>query len=125
MALCHGKEGLALTELADHFDLESMDMLREVMDDEFPELIRVYIDDSSARLPEIHSALGAGDTVRLRELAHTFKGASSNISAASLAKLCYDLELAAKENRRDELADLVALVEREYAAVESLLRGMI
>jgi len=113
-----------LSVLDDHFDTESLEMLREVMEDEFSDLIQVYIQDSIARMPAIHQACQQKDAQTLRELAHSFKGASSNISAAPLAKLCYELEMAGRENQLDNADSLIVAIEQEYAQVERLLKSM-
>lgn len=111
--------------LAEHFDPESLDMLREVMDDEFSDLMQVYIDDSRQRLPLLAQALQQQDAQQLRELAHSFKGASSNISANVLAQLCYQLETAAREDKLAGAGSLIAQIEAEYYAVETLLQDML
>ncbi|WP_430459785.1 Hpt domain-containing protein [Thalassolituus sp. LLYu03] len=111
--------------LTDHFDIDAMDMLREVMEDEFPELIQVYLEDSDARLPQLHTAVNDGNAVVVRELAHSFKGASSNISAAPLAKLCYALEMAGKNSDLAQAPELVGQIEQEYSQVRRLLTEMI
>ena len=114
-----------MPDLVDHFDTEALDMLREVMEEEFGELIQVYMQDSEARLPAIHQASDDGNAESLRELAHSFKGASSNIGAAALAKLCYELENAGRENRLENTASLIAAIEQEYDAVKALLQQML
>ncbi|UXD89425.1 Hpt domain-containing protein [Thalassolituus hydrocarboniclasticus] len=111
--------------LAEHFDPESLDMLREVMDDEFSDLMRVYIDDSRQRLPLLTQALQQQDARQLRELAHSFKGASSNVSANALAQLCFQLEMAAREGQLQGAEELIAQIEAEYLAVETLLQDML
>ncbi len=111
--------------LADHFDVDSMDMLREVMEEEFADLLTVYIDDSAQRLPKLRSALQAGASEELRELAHSFKGASGNISAYALAALCFEMEKAAKAGELDGLDELLGRIEQEFNAVQSHLREMI
>lgn len=109
----------------EHFDQDSLEMLKEVMDDEFGDLILVYIKDSDDRLPLIHDALAAADATRLRELAHSFKGASSNISAAPLAELCFRLESAARDGQLADADALVAAIESEYRQVAALLKDML
>lgn len=111
--------------LAEHFDLDSLEMLREVMDDEFSDLIRIYIDDSRQRLPLLSQALQRQDAKELRELAHSFKGASSNISANVLAQLCYQLETAGREEQLSGADALIAAIDAEYHIVETLLQGML
>ncbi|WP_419811798.1 Hpt domain-containing protein [Bacterioplanoides sp.] len=111
--------------MADHFDLESFEMLQDVMEDEFSELLTVYVNDSDQRLPVILQAFRDGDTERLRELAHSFKGSSSNISAAPLAKLCHQLENAARDQQLTGLEPVLTGIESEYAQVRNLLSSLL
>lgn len=123
MAWNDGRE--RLTVLADHFDIDAMDTLKEVMEDEFPELIQVYIDDSNKRMPLFYDALNNNDAGAIRELAHSFKGASSNISATPLAGVCYELELAGKNADLSDAADILGRIEQEYDQVRRLLSEML
>tara|TARA_B100001109_G_scaffold255677_1_gene259994 strand:- start:43874 stop:44224 length:351 start_codon:yes stop_codon:yes gene_type:complete len=116
---------LTLSELSEHFDTESLEMLREVMEEEFAELVQVYLKDSVARMPMLQNAIEQGQAQTVRELAHSFKGASSNISAAPLAKLCYELEIAGRENQLGNADRLYQSIQQEYQQVEALLRSMI
>ncbi|WP_420592024.1 Hpt domain-containing protein [Bacterioplanoides sp.] len=109
----------------EHFDTDAFDMLKEVMDDEFPDLLRVYIEDSDSRLPLLHQALAAADASALRELAHSFKGASSNISALPLADLCFSLESAAKNGELSGLDQVISAIEQEYSTVKNYLQPLL
>jgi len=111
--------------LEDHFDVESMEMLKEVMEDEFSDLLTVYIDDSMTRLPDIRQALQDKNAQTLRELAHSLKGASANITATALAALCYEMETAAKDEKLDGLESLLSRIEQEFETVRSHLQAMI
>jgi len=111
--------------MADHFDLESFEMLKDVMEEEFSDLLSVYVQDSDQRLPLLQQALSNQDAAQLRELAHSFKGASSNVSAAPLAELCRQLEMAAKDNQLSGLDQTLAEVCDEYAQVKGLLQALI
>jgi len=112
-------------DLSGHFDADAFEMLKDVMEDEFSGLLQVYIEDSDSRMPLIRSALMGQDSGTLRELAHSFKGASSNIGAMPLAKLCLTLETAAKDNQLEGLDQVVADIEQEYQQVKNFLQSHI
>ena len=112
-------------EWSEHFDSDAFDMLKEVMEEEFTDLLCVYIEDADERLPQIRSALNQGDAATLRELAHSFKGASGNIAASSLSELCFTLETAAKNNQLSDMDGVVSAIETEYAVVKQLLGNII
>ena len=117
--------GERLTVLTDHFDTDAMDMLKEVMEDEFSELMQVYLDDSDTRLPQLFDAVRNADATTVRELAHSFKGASSNISAAPLAALCLELEMAGKSGDLSSADAILGRIEIEYSQVKRLLSDLI
>ncbi len=114
-----------MSELASHFDEEALEMLKEVMEEEFPELIAVFIRDSEERLPRLKDAIAAGNAGEIRELAHSFKGASSNISAQVLADGCFALEKAGREQQLDHAPAQFEQVQAEYWQVKELLLNML
>lgn len=111
--------------MADHFDLESFEMLKDVMEDEFDELLTVYVKDSDQRLPILQQALCDGDATQLRELAHSFKGSSSNISAAPLAELCRQVEQSARDEQLNGLDTVLSQIDTEYAQVRALIQTLL
>lgn len=112
-------------EMAQHFDLDSLEMLKEIMEDEFDDLIRIYLEDSDKRLPELRDAETKLDAGVLRELAHSFKGASSNISALPLAELCLIVETAARDNDLSAVPATLDKIDAEYCEVRRLLKAML
>ncbi|GGY39683.1 hypothetical protein GCM10011297_11120 [Bacterioplanes sanyensis] len=114
-----------MSELASHFDEEALDMLKEVMDEEFPELIAVFVRDSEQRLPLLQKAIELGNAGEVRELAHSFKGASSNISAQLLADHCFALEQAGRAQNLEHAPEQFEQVQTEYWQVKALLQQML
>jgi HPt (histidine-containing phosphotransfer) domain-containing protein len=110
---------------ASHFDIEALTMLEEIMEDEFPELVNVFVTDSDPRIPALQQALENNETETLRELSHSFKGASGNLSALPLADLCYQIEEKSREGKTEGTAELIERVEQEYQSVKSILLAMI
>lgn len=110
---------------ASHFDIEALSMLEEIMEDEFPELIQVYISDSDPRLPAFQQAYDNQDYSCLSELAHSFKGASGNLSAVPLAALCYKIEEQARDSNMAGMQSLISEIDTEYQAVKTILLSLI
>lgn len=108
-----------------HFDTEALTMLEEIMEDEFPELIRVFIADSDPRLPALQQALDDQSCPALREIAHSFKGASGNLSALPLADLCFKIEEKSRDSNLEGVQPLITAIESEYQAVKSILLSLI
>ncbi len=69
--------------MSSDFDLGTLRELRDIMDQDFDELIEAYLSDTSTRIDDVRAAVIAKDTYQLRELAHSLKGSCSNIGAVT------------------------------------------
>ena len=109
-------------ELLAHIDLSTLEMLKEVMEDDFLMLISTYINDSEIRLQELNEASEANANESLRRAAHCFKGSSSNIGAQSLSLLCQQLEQVAIDGDWPDISAKLQAIHQEANIVLSLLR---
>lgn len=108
-----------------HFDTEALMMLEEIMEDEFPELIQVFIVDSDPRIDALEQAFDKRDCNELRDISHSFKGASGNISALPLADLCFQLEESVRQEILDDVPELIEKISSEYKNVRAILLSLI
>lgn len=108
-----------------HFDTEALAMLEEIMEDEFSELIHVFIADSDPRVSAMQCGLDEKDSAVLKDVAHSFKGASSNLSALPLSGLCFQIEEKARDNNFEDMQLLITAIDVEYQAVKSILISLI
>jgi HPt (histidine-containing phosphotransfer) domain-containing protein len=97
-----------------HIDREALSVLREVMEEGYPELLDTFLADSESRLVDLRKAV---DAKALSEVAHSFKGSASNMGAVRLAALCQELESEAKNKSPAEIVKLVAQISGEFAEV--------
>lgn len=109
-----------------HLDYSMLSALQDVMEDEYPTLLDVFIHDSDLRVARLRQMFAGSPLelqAHLRELtliAHSFKGSSSNMGAVQLAALCHQLE---ERSRRDEVAgvdELLVSIDSEYSTVRRL-----
>ncbi|WP_330207323.1 Hpt domain-containing protein [Pseudomonas sp. AM14(2022)] len=100
-----------------HIDREALSVLREVMEEGYPELLDTFLADSESRLAELQNT---ADAKALTEVAHSFKGSASNMGAVRLAALCQELESEAKNKIPSDIARLVADISREFADVRPI-----
>lgn len=100
-------------------------MLEEIMEDEFPELIQVFIADSDPRISSMNIALDEKNALELKEIAHSFKGASSNLSALPLAEMCFKIEEKARDTNFEGISALITEVDVEYQSVKAILLSLI
>lgn len=110
--------------MSESIDSETITMLKDVMEDDFQELINTFLDDSRARIPLLREELASGDTEALRHTAHSLKGSSGNLGATALSQLCFQVEQQAKQKRTEGLENLIERIEAEFQQVVSILEAI-
>jgi HPt (histidine-containing phosphotransfer) domain-containing protein len=108
----------------EHVDCETLNTLKQVMEDDFGLLIDTFVQDSTDRISSLRELIKGTDGDLIRRAAHSIKGSSSNIGAPTLAALCSALEKKAFENKLDDLAADLDLIEKEFAEVLTQLRAL-
>ena len=106
-------------------DQEALEILRDVMDDEFESLVHLYVRDSDERFPLMRNECAAADLEALRHTVHSFKGASSNICAPALAAQAQRIEDAARLGQGDGLLQQIDDQERAYTVVREALIALL
>ncbi|MCB9666458.1 MAG: Hpt domain-containing protein [Alphaproteobacteria bacterium] len=61
------------------------------------ELYATYLDDTRGRLDALRGALAGGGAEAIQREAHGIKGASANVGATEVARLCGDIEHLARQ----------------------------
>lgn len=102
-------------------DLDTLAMLKDVMEDEFSVLIETYLADAAVRVQALREALSQQDADTVRKTAHSFKGSSSNIGAGPLAQLCMRVENSAHAGQLAGLDSALDEIEQEFVAVKQAL----
>lgn len=105
-----------------HLDYSVLTTLQEVMEDEYPTLLDVFLKDSEYRISRLRQlmSVAAFDLQELSLTAHSFKGSSGNMGALRLAELCRELEERSRRGESDGLCELLAAVDSEYSTVRRL-----
>jgi len=108
----------------DHVDMDTLNMLKEIMEDGFKTLLETFVNDSHSRIEDLRAGLQAGDSDAVRRAAHSLKGSSGNLGANPLAALCLTVENRSKDGDLQGLeADLMA-IENEYQKVAAIMQSM-
>jgi HPt (histidine-containing phosphotransfer) domain-containing protein len=89
-----------------------------------PELISMFLDDSTARLVKLKDACSNRDFKTIRAQAHSLKGSSLQMSAATLASRCADLE-AAVSPPPDECDLMLQAIDDQFVLVRSAMEKYI
>ncbi|MGK0440692.1 MAG: HPt (histidine-containing phosphotransfer) domain-containing protein [Pseudohongiellaceae bacterium] len=108
----------------EHLDIVSINGLREIMGDEFPQLIDIFISDSELRINTIAESVTVGDPEAIRRAAHTLKGSASNMGASALTHLCHVLEDLGHEGRTDGAQEMVEEIAKEFSQVKAVLKTL-
>lgn len=108
----------------EHLDYETLNTLRQVMEDDFDLLIDTFIQDSNDRISVLRDVINGTSADPIRRAAHSFKGSSSNIGAIRLMALCSNLEKKAMSNKLGQLDQDLQEIEGEFAKVQELLLSL-
>lgn len=100
--------------------------LRELQEEDEPdfltELIDIYLEDASVLVAEIERKTKSGDLEGVRQVAHTLKGSSGNLGAMVLSKICYEMELCAKNGDLVGAQKVLPRLLQEFEVVTTQLR---
>lgn len=99
--------------------------LKELMDEDFPLLIDTFLADCEERLVALKAAISDVNTREVRELAHGFKGSSSNLGAETLSEISYTLETMGRTEDLAEADRVYLSLCEEYQQVKSSLNAII
>ena len=102
-------------------DLQALDMLREVMGDDFNLLIDTFIEDATLRLNRLKQHYTVMDIDDIRREAHSLKGSSSNIGALGFSQLCFVLEEQCRNGSADGIEQRINAMSSEFERVKKAL----
>lgn len=103
-------------------DAHVVNQLREVMEEDFVDLLQTYLVSVPRELNRLTAAVMSRDIEGIVGSAHAVKGSSANIGALRLSELCKILEHLGREKRVDAEADtLLQAIFDEFARVKPLI----
>ena len=108
-----------------HLQIAQFNELRELLEEDFVDLIHMYMKDSELRVQEMQNALTEQNNRLGYEAAHTLKGASSNLGATNLTELCYQLQEACRDNQIQHQQVLIEAITTENQAVNAEIMTLI
>ena len=110
-------------EISAHLDLEALEMLKEIMDDEFSLLLNTFLTDALERMEQINLAINDQNAEDIKRAAHSFKGSSANIGAHVLQSLCLVLEDAGHNGDILKSSEMATNIEKELIITAQLLKS--
>lgn len=86
---------------------EQFEDMRDLLEEDFIELVQTYLTDSKQRIITLRAAQVANDNAVGFDAAHGLKGASANLGASQLVALSDQLEFHCREQTISQQADLI------------------
>ncbi|HVV00553.1 MAG TPA: response regulator, partial [Verrucomicrobiae bacterium] len=102
-----------------------MDRLMEFTDgnpESFRELVTLYLEQTSAQLEQLETAVQAGNAGDIRRLAHSCAGASATCGIRRIAPLLRELERHGHDNVLAGCGELLARIQREFETVKNFFQ---
>ncbi len=82
------------------------------------ELFDIYQEDFVIKRQDLGDAIAAGDIAKIKEVAHSMKGSSGNISAKPLHAACLKLESLAQEGKTDGMQKVACAIDGYFEEVK-------
>ena len=102
-------------------DEEVIAELREVLEDEFAELLQHFLNELPLQFARLQTAIDQSDAGELYRVAHQLKSSCGSMGALRLAELVRRLERAGRESTLD---DATALLDRTRAVSAETVTGL-
>ncbi len=107
----------------DAVNLDTLSMLKEAMEDEFAELVEVFLESSAELLDDMDKAFSAGDVDTFIRSVHSLKSSSGNLGCESLSEMAAELEAASKSSGQLPAdKNVVGELRAAFAAAKQVLQ---
>ena len=90
---------------------DTLNTLKEIMEDEFSSLLDSYLEDAPTLFNELKQAAKSADIEVMVRAAHTLKSSSSNLGATLLSGIAFDIEKLGKDSKLQEASRLIPNLE--------------
>lgn len=106
-------------------DDDTIAELRDIMEDDFDDLVRTFLDDLPGQLTAIDAAASQAAAEVLYRSAHKLKSGSGSIGAPRLAEIARQLEIMGRNGDLSGAQSLVAQLHAAAAATETGFRELL
>jgi len=93
----------------------------EMEEEEFLEIIHLFLETTSADLERLKSAIDERDAVLAAKLAHSLKGASANLGLTELYDLARGLEQEVREGRLEKALETAGAIRERIGLLAKTL----
>lgn len=105
-------------------DADKISEMQEVMEEEFQELMELFLHDTQDKLAQITTAYASGDAETLSRAAHGLKASSGNVGAVRLAELACYLDEQSQQDVATVSAELVAQLQLVAQQTETAVAAL-
>ncbi len=100
--------------------IDLKDFMERVQDDKelLLELLDIFQEDFIGKRQAMEAAVKGNDVSKIKEIAHSLKGASGNISAKEMHANFLKIEHAAKTNDLNEIAIILKSVDGQFEEIK-------
>jgi len=102
--------------------LADLKSLEAVSDFSLREVVELFFSDGPTRIEAIRRASDQRNGADLELEAHALKGSARDLGASKMADICQELEIRGESGSFDQVAELLAEVETEYARAKDALK---
>lgn len=102
-------------------DHDVFDEIKEVLEDEFVEMIDEYMEDADSKINQLLLAANEAKLDVIRDISHAFSSSSAHLGFMRLSALLKSAEIKAKEGAQ---ANYVELVESICGSYQDVLRTL-
>ena len=106
-------------------DQETIAELKDVMAQDFDDLVKTFVNDTTLYLNRIVVAVNDKNSESVRRIAHSLKSSSGSIGALRLSELARQLELLGLDGRIDEIAAVLKLTRRVVDETRTALQALL
>jgi two-component system, sensor histidine kinase and response regulator len=109
-------------------DPKALAAIRELDDGEgaiLAEVVGIFFDEAPRHLQALQAAHRSLDGAELARAAHAFKSASGNVGAASVVRLCREIEQIGRSGKTADALPLLQQIEQQVRIVKPLLQQQI
>ncbi len=85
------------------------------------ELLDIYIEDFIEKYALLEQAISQGDSNNIKEIGHSLKGSSGNLSLNGLHETAYGIELSGKENDIEQAKIHFIRLKEEFKKLKDFL----
>jgi HPt (histidine-containing phosphotransfer) domain-containing protein len=104
-------------------DIDVLNELKEIMEDDFDELISIFISDGQVQIDNLKKAIDSSNVDDARRIAHTLKGSSANLGVLDLSETCKQLEHKAAEGSLENANELLEKIISFFNETKKILEN--